>query len=79
MKIADTAKRISIIHEAYNPYYVELFDLVFKLSYTFEDIEKPRLEIFLNDSEAKDKEWKIYGSTLDNSDDKFANVRFELF
>ncbi|WP_454689125.1 hypothetical protein [Achromobacter aloeverae] len=69
-------KRISIMRGPHNAYHADAFGLVFKLSYTFEKEENPRLEIFLNDDEAQYKEWDLYGTLLDETDDRFAEVQF---
>jgi len=60
----------------YNAYHAEAFGLVFKLSYYFENRENPHLEIFLDDDEAKAKEWDIYGALPDDSG-RFAHVAFD--
>lgn len=78
MNVDAAAKRICLRQEAYNTCHVALFGLIFKLSYASVDNEKPRLEIFLDDDEAKSREWKIYGTMLDDSDDRFARVDFEI-
>ncbi|MGO4449097.1 hypothetical protein AB4Y96_09235 [Phyllobacterium sp. TAF24] len=69
-------EKISLRHEAYNTVYAEAYGLIFKLAYHLEKRENPRLEIFLNDDEAKANEWKVYGTLLDDSDERFAEVRF---
>lgn len=56
--------------------HAEAFGLIFKLSYAFGKRENPRLEIFLNDDEARENGWEIYGTLLDETDDRFADVRF---
>ncbi len=71
-----TIQKISIMQVPYNPYHAEAFGLVFKLSYAFWKRQNPRLEIFLNDDEAKEREWEIYGTLLDDTDDRFADVSF---
>ncbi len=78
MEMDDTATKISLVQEAFNPYHAAFSDLIIKLSYAFQDREKPHLEIFLNDDEAQSKEWAIYGTLLDETDDRFAKVRFGL-
>lgn len=76
MKIDKRSMKISIMRGPYNAYHAEAFGLVFKLSYVFEGVEGPRLEVFLDDDEAKEKEWNIYGALLDDSDERFAEMRF---
>lgn len=76
MKVDSQSKKISVMSGPYNAFYAEAFGLIFKLPYHLEKREKPSLEIFLNDDEAKAKEWEVYGTLLDDSDDRFANVRF---
>ncbi|MNN78385.1 hypothetical protein D3C81_1949380 [compost metagenome] len=51
--------------------------MIFKLAYHFEKREHPRLEVFLNDDDAKEKEWSTYGTLLDEDDERFASVRFD--
>ncbi len=70
-------EKISIMRGPHNAYHTEAFGLVFKLSYTFKKRENPSLEIFLNDDEAKEREWETYGTVLDDADDRFASVRFD--
>ncbi|MGO4450136.1 hypothetical protein AB4Y96_14525 [Phyllobacterium sp. TAF24] len=76
MKVDSQTKKISIMRGPYNAFYAEAFDLIIKLSYHLEKRENPRLEIFLNDDEAKAKDWKVYGTLLDDSDERFADVSF---
>jgi hypothetical protein len=68
--------RISVMHAPYNPYHAEAFGLVFKLSYALQGRNKPRVEIFLDDEEARAKEWRIYGTLLEPEDPRYAEVSF---
>jgi hypothetical protein len=68
--------RFSIMHAPYNPYHAEAFGLVFKLSYALQGRLKPRIEIFLDDEEARAKEWRIYGTLLEPDDPRYAEVSF---
>lgn len=76
MKADTTFKTISITHAPFNPYYAESFGLIFKISYHLERADNPRLEIFRDDAEARQKEWHIYGTLLDGEDRRFAAVSF---
>lgn len=79
MEVDSQTEKISLRHEAYNTVYAEAYGLIFKLAYHLEKKENPRLEIFLNDDEAKAKDSKVYGTLLDDSDERFAEVRFGAF
>jgi hypothetical protein len=64
------------MHAPYNPYHAEAFGLIFKLSYALQGRLKPRVEIFLEDEEARAKEWRIYGTLLEPDDPRYAEVSF---
>jgi hypothetical protein len=68
--------RFSIMHAPYNPYHAEAFGLIFKLSYALQGLLKPRVEIFLDDEEARAREWRIYGTLLEPDDPRYAEVSF---
>lgn len=77
MSVHLSAMKISLMHRPYNAYYAEAFGLIFKLAYHLETKEHPWLDIFLNDDEAKQKEWKVYGTLLDEDDERYAIARFD--
>ncbi len=76
MKSDYSVQKIILMRGPFNAFHAEAFGLIFKLSYHFEKSEHPRLEIFLNDDEAKKKEWSIYGALIDDEDERFASVHF---
>jgi hypothetical protein len=75
-EVQQDVARFSIMHAPYNPYHAEAFGLVFKLSYALQGRHEPRVEIFLDDEEARAKEWRIYGTLLEPDDPRYAEVSF---
>ncbi len=61
-----------------NPAWAEAFGFIFKLRYHFPKKEKPALEVFANDDEAKSKEWHIYGAPADAEDDSERVAKIEF-
>ncbi|WP_284776741.1 hypothetical protein [Agrobacterium sp. lyk4-40-TYG-31] len=71
----ETWASFSLYRWPFNPAYAEVFDLVFKLSYTTDGQNTPRLEVFVDSDLAKEKDWRIYGAPGDESDD-VAEINF---
>jgi hypothetical protein len=55
-------KLVKLIHCAFNPYSVSIGDFVLKLAYSFNPIDKPRIEVFENTELAQSQSWDIYGA-----------------
>ena len=68
-------QKISIMQVPYNPITLKLSPHIQTVLRIWER-QNPRLEIFLDDDEARESEWEIYGTLLDAADDRFADVRF---
>ena len=71
----ETWASFSLYRWPFNPAYAEVFDLVFKLPYTTDGQNTPRLEVFVDSDLAKEKDWRIYGAPGDESDD-VAEIHF---
>jgi hypothetical protein len=58
-----------------NPAWASAFGLVIKLTYTFSQKDRPRLEIFPDSTTTRAEEWEIYGAKPDSEGGECPDVR----